>query len=305
MLWIPASVEQAGVQRGFESLAHRKLGIERGAADLLRGNAAAASLYLRDLEVAPSEASAERLYYLEECARHLNHDEEMMAALKDLAAGYPKSPWRLKALVAVANRYLLINRPDDYLPLYQAAYQEFPDTPVAAVCHWKVTFNAYLRGAPNAAVLLGEHLRNYSTHFTAAAALYFAGRNFEQQSDFADARAAYQLLVKSFENQYYAMLARDRLRTPELAGAAKEPGQSAAAAPWLAGLKFPEPKLVPAGSTPGTAARIARSRLLRNAGLADLADSELRFGARTDGQASLLAMELAAVPILANDIEVT
>jgi soluble lytic murein transglycosylase len=39
--------------------------------------------------------------------------------------------------------------------------------------------------------------------------------------------------------------------------------------------------------------RIERSRLLRTAGLADLADSELRFGARTDGQPPLLAMEMA------------
>jgi soluble lytic murein transglycosylase len=36
-----------------------------------------------------------------------------------------------------------------------------------------------------------------------------------------------------------------------------------------------------------------RSRLLRSAGLPDLADAELRFGARTDGQSALLAMEMA------------
>ncbi len=43
-----------------------------------------------------------------------------------------------------------------------------------------------------------------------------------------------------------------------------------------------------------TRVRIERSRLLRTAGLADLADAELRFGARNDGQPVLLAMEIAA-----------
>jgi soluble lytic murein transglycosylase len=48
------------------------------------------------------------------------------------------------------------------------------------------------------------------------------------------------------------------------------------------------------GAATATEARIERSRLLRSAGLNDLADAELRFGMRTDGQPALLAMELAA-----------
>jgi soluble lytic murein transglycosylase len=87
------------------------------------------------------------------------------------------------------------------------------------------------------------------------------------------------------------MLARERLRSPEIAAVAKD-GSAKSAAQWLAGLKFPARKPVPAEG-PATTARIERSRLLRTAGLDDLADSELRFGARTDGQPALLAMELA------------
>jgi soluble lytic murein transglycosylase len=71
--------------------------------------------------------------------------------------------------------------------------------------------------------------------------------------------------------------------------------RTAPAAQWLGNLKFSAAKPIPAESSPATAARIERSRLLRTAGLADLADSELRFGARTDGQAPLLAMECAGV----------
>jgi soluble lytic murein transglycosylase len=291
--------EYVAARSEYQALLNQLVGLERdqarvrmGAADFLSGNPGAClylrDLDLRDLEVSAPQAAAERQYYLEECARRLNNDDGMMAAVKELAAKYPKSLWRLKAIVSAANRYLLVNRPDDYVPLYQAAYEDFPTAPVAALCHWKVTFHAYLHGARNAGDLLAEHLRDYSAHFTAGAALYFLGRNFEQQSDFAAARDAYQLLARTFENHYYAMLARERLRSPEI----EKPGQSAAAAQWLAGLKFPAPQPVPAEG-PATTARIQRSRLLRTAGLDDLADSELRFGARTDGQPALLAMELA------------
>jgi soluble lytic murein transglycosylase len=137
---------------------------------------------------------------------------------------------------------------------------------------------------------LAEQLRNYPSHFTAVGALYFLGRSFERQNDLAAARAAYELLVQTFENTYYAMLSRDRLRSPEIEHAAR----SAPAAQWLGSIKFSGATPVPAESSPATAARIERSRLLRTAGFADLADAELRFGARTDGQAPLLAMESAA-----------
>jgi len=57
---------------------------------------------------------------------------------------------------------------------------------------------------------------------------------------------------------------------------------------------LPKADAVPQKATPATELRIARSRTLRAAGLTDLADEELRFGARTDGQAALLAIEGAA-----------
>jgi soluble lytic murein transglycosylase len=288
--------EYALARSEYRSLADRVAGLERdqarvriGEADFLKGSTKVACTYLRGLDLAESEADAERLYDLGECARRQGDDGQMMSAVERLGRQYPKSAWRLKALVSAANRYLLVNRPDDYLPLYQAAYQDFPADPSAALCHWKVTFHAYMHGQADAGGLLREHLRNYPAHATAGAALYFLGRRAEQESDFAAARACYQRLPQAFENHYYAMLARERLRTPEIAGAAP----SAETARFLAAVTFPKPEPVPAQSASATTWRIERSRLLRSAGLAELADSELRFGARTDGQPPLLAMEMA------------
>jgi len=280
----------------YQSAAARTAGPEHdyaavgaGAAQFLNGDTAAACSYQRGLGSRDSEAEAERVYYLEECARRENDDDATAAALKTLAANFAQSPWRLKALVAAANRYLVANRPDDYLSLYREAYEAFPNEPSASACHWKVAFHAWMAEAPDAAALLAEHLRHYPNSPTAGAALYFLGRAAERDSDFAAARADYQRLVQAFQNTYYAVEARARLGRPEIASA----GRSEQAGAVLSGLKLPQAGPFPSAATPATAARIERSRLLRTAGLADLADSELRFGARNGEQAPLLAMELA------------
>ena len=288
--------DYAQAKKEYEGVAAQAGGVERdqalvrmGAADYLGGKIASAWPYLRGLEVADSEAAAERLYYLAECARRRDDDREMMSAVQQLAAHYRQSPWRLKALTSAANRYLLLNRPAEYVPLNQMVYQDFPAAPQAALSHWKVTFQAYLHDRDDASRLLREHLRQYPEHSTAGAALYFLGRLLERTGDVAGARACYRKLATAFENHYYAMLARERLKTAPPAGAA-----SAEITQFVASIRFAQAAPVATQTAAATETRIERSRLLRSAGLSDLADSELRFGIRTDGQPALLAMELAA-----------
>src|SRR5947207_5415117 len=78
------------------------------AADYQRGATNLAWPYLRDLSVPESEAEAERLYYLVECARQRNDDGDLQSALRRLADQYPKSSWRLRGLTSAVNRYLLV-----------------------------------------------------------------------------------------------------------------------------------------------------------------------------------------------------
>src|SRR6185369_2198632 len=99
-------------------------------------------------------------------------------------------------------RFLVTNRPDDYLPIYKAAFEGFPNDPAAGQAHWKYTFQAYLHDQKDASDLLREHLRNYPAHTTAGAALYFLGRRFEQANDPASARAIYQRLTQTFQSTY-------------------------------------------------------------------------------------------------------
>jgi soluble lytic murein transglycosylase len=283
-----ARMEYEGVAAQAGGVEHDQALVRMGAADYLAGKTASAWPYLSGLEVADSEAAAERLYYLAECARRRDDDREMMSAVQQLEARYRQSPWRLKALMSAANRYLLLNRPENYVPLNQTIYQDFPAAPQAALSHWKVTFQAYLHDREEASRLLREHLRQYPGHSTAGAALYFLGRLLERTGDVAGARACYQKLAAAFENHYYAMLARERLKTTPPAGA-----PSAEITQFVAAIRFATAAPVATQAAAPTEARIERARLLRSAGLNDLADSELRFGMRTDGQPALLAMELA------------
>jgi len=275
----------------YDSLADQlplaRVGI--GAVDFLAGKQGPACSYLRNLDLADSDADAERLYYLEECARRSHDDDAMMAAVAKLGRQYPKSQWRLKAILAVTNRFLVTNRPDDYVPLYKALYENFPDDSNAGICHWRVVFQAYLHDRNDATDLIRDHLRSYPGHATTGAALYFLGRRYEKAGDFAAARAVYSRLSQGLPNHYYAMIARDRLARPELSGFSSSAETSA----FLADLKLANPKPVSATATRATLVHIDRSRLLRTAGLADLADSELRFGSRTDGQGPLLGIEMA------------
>ncbi len=262
--------------------------VRAGASRMLEGNPSQGAAYLRGLDPEDPEAAAERLYYLAEAGRRLGDDRTMLDAVKRLD-DYPESPWRLKALVTAANRFLLVNQADKFLPLYQAAADDFPRDPAAGVANWKVTFQAYLRGSDETEDRLREHLRRYPAHATTGAALYFLGRAAERTDDFSSARACYQRLAKTFQNHYYAMLARQRLALAPVASAP----MTGEIARFVSELDLAQGNPVPGEAERSTTQRIERSRLLREAGLADLADGELRFGARTGGQPALLAMEMA------------
>ena len=141
--------EEARAQ--YQAAAERLNGSDReqalvraAAAQFLDGHTGAACDDLNGMKVSSGEADAERIYYAAECAHRAGDETQVSAALDRLAGQYPKSSWRLKAMLAAAGRSWVQNQPQTYLPLYQAAYQNFPDDPQAAQWHWKVAFRAYL-----------------------------------------------------------------------------------------------------------------------------------------------------------------
>ena len=266
-----------------------KVGI--GATDYLAGDANAALRYLRDLKVAHSDADARRLYFVTEAARKTGDDAAMMDAIKQLNDRYKDSTWRLKALVTAGNRYVVTNEKEKYTPLFKAASDSFPTDASVAVCHWKITWDSYLADRPDAADLMKEQVERYPGDTRASTALYFLGRLAEKAGDYAEARAYYEKLNAQFPHYFYSVLGRDRVRDTKLSGA--KPAETVTA--WLNEVEWPGHRDFSATEpNAATRLRIDRARLLMTAGLPDVADSELRFGAKTDEeQPHLLALELA------------
>jgi soluble lytic murein transglycosylase len=300
-----AQHEYVRARSEFQSLSQQLSGPERerarvgiGAADFLNGDVSSAYSYLRSLVISEGEADAERLFYVEECARKLNDEEQMMEAVKKLAKHHGESLWRFKALMGAANRFLVTNQPDKYTPLYKAAAEGFPDQPQAPVCHWRVAWTAYIHRRHDARELMREHLQRYPSHPTASAALYFLGRLAEADGDFASAHAFYAKLAAQLPNYYYGILGRQRLKQPQVAAA----GASPKASEFLQSVAFaPRKPAVVAQPNAETSLRIARARLLTSAGLPDLAQIELRFAVRNGDQPYLLAMELARTATTPHD----
>jgi soluble lytic murein transglycosylase len=246
--------------------------------------------YLASFQASLPELEAERLFYLLECARRLDRLDEVRTLLERLSASYPHSIWRFNALLSVANYYTAHSQSDAAESLYRACYEGFPTEPRSAQCHWRIAWTQYLRDSSSATALLEEHLKRYPDSDRASTALYFLGRIAESKSDPGAARVYYEKIDKAFPNYYYAMLARDRLALLAISGAPPSP----VASQFLAGLQLaahrPSETFV---ATSTTAERIDRSHLLASAGLDDLAENELRFGAKTDGQPQIIALELA------------
>ncbi|MCU1339197.1 MAG: Lytic transglycosylase, catalytic [Bryobacterales bacterium] len=284
-------------RKELESLIPQLGGAERDLARVRIGVAhytaeenAVAYRYLSTLEVASAEADAERLYYLMQSARRLNNLDEMDTLAAKLGRLHPNSPWRLQAVLAAANRYLTENKVDQYEPLYRACFESFPQDKQAAGCHWKVTWAHYLRRESDAADLLRAHLRLFPASDNASAALYFLARLAEQSRDRASARAYYDEIAREYPNQYYAMLARDRLTS------VTSVTPSPATSEFLRAVAFPQRARVSVFDASVTSqARIDRAKLLVSAGLKDWAEIELRYGAQTGDQPHLLAMQLGAL----------
>jgi soluble lytic murein transglycosylase len=245
----------------YEAIASITAGRDRDLARVraLTGNQA----LLASLSVESPGADAERLYLLHMAARNANSDIPAGRALEELGRKYPKSSWRLEALRSLGNMYLLRNDTSQYEQAFRTCYMSFPPDSQTAYCHWKVTWNEYLKRSPKATAMLREHVEKYPRSEKRAAALYFLGRHVE--------------VLTAYPMSYYAVLSREKLgsKVPTIQRAAK--------------LKS-EPKFEP---EPGLRVRAERARALEAAGYGEWAEFELKYAAANEGQPFAAALQLA------------
>jgi soluble lytic murein transglycosylase len=270
--------------------------VKMGVADYNGRDTKAAQKYLTDLAVESPEADAERLYYLFLCARRLDDRDGMNQALDQLARRHPDSSWRLEALLAAGNSYLIDNQVEAYEPLYRACYEAFPKEARASTCHWRVTWAHYLQRKDDARDLLREQLRMYPNSDEASSALYFLGRLAEGAQDPASARAYYDEILREYPNYFYASLARERLSDLKGTPTASTSASSTPAAEFLRQVVFNTRARVRNFEPNATSRlRLERARMLANAELDDWAEGELRFAAQNEDQPHVMGLELAAM----------
>jgi soluble lytic murein transglycosylase len=269
-----------------KDLANTRIGVAR----FFLRDWAGAFTYLKTLKVSPTgEADAERLLYIVQSARRLERYGEVDDAVRQLGERHPASRSRLEALSGAANRFLYANDYEGYEPLFTAC-GDFAPAPEAALCHWKLAWNHYLRKLPDAPALLRTHLEKFPGSEDTAAALYFLGRISERNGMLDAAKAYYQTVSARFPNFYYAVISRERLAAPAFSPVTP----STIVSTFLSGLKLPVPGTgADFVMDEATRSRLRRARLLVQAAADDQAQNELRFGIRNGAKQTLSGMELS------------
>ncbi|HYK18909.1 MAG TPA: transglycosylase SLT domain-containing protein [Bryobacteraceae bacterium] len=260
-----------------------------GAANYLARDYRPAYAHLTSFESSTPDVEAERLYYLMETDRRLDRISEMNATLAKLSIAFPHSRWRREALISAAYYYTNQKQLDTATDLFKTCAESFPGDPQSAVCDWRIAWGQYQKDPVSAEHLFEEHLKRYQDSDRTSSALYFLGRIAELKSNWGSARVYYEEIDSHYPNYYYAMLARERLQSSQIAIAPRslETGQ------FIAALHLAPRPSEDFQSSPLTKQRIERAHMLSSAGLDDLAESELRFGAKVDGQPQIMALELA------------
>jgi soluble lytic murein transglycosylase len=236
------------------------------------GNSKDAQTYLDQIPAsAAGEIVGQKLYNDLEIARNANDNARVESYLAQLRERAPKSSWLQEGLFISANMYMLAHDYDHAIDNYREIHQRFPDGPRAAYAHWRAAWFELRQGRNEAALQqFREQVDLYPTAMEVTAAMYWEGRLLEEKGDLPGAHAWYAKLSERYKNYYYALMARERLKT---IGA-----QPASPEPLLAKIHaLPEPdESVSDITPPDDDLRMEKSKLLENAGLIDFAVKELQ-----------------------------
>jgi soluble lytic murein transglycosylase len=294
-----ARAEYERLSTSLGGLERERAQVGAGAVLLASRETARALEWLQRLRLTFPETEAERQFHLVTCFLRLDRLEEMIEAAAAASKAAPASEWRLKALIAAANRLLVENDFGRYTPLYQECADSFPNTEEGASCHWKTVWRRWLGRDPGAAVALQEHLRRFPNSDKAGAALHFLARDAESRGDAQAARRYFGEVVIRFPNSYYAVLARESLGRVDVKRVATK---GSAADAFLAGVDWPvRERKADFQADAATSALIERGRLLARAELERWAEAEIRFASKNGAKPYPCAMALHEIATARGD----
>ena len=223
---------------------------------------------LRRMPDPGGELGARRSYYLLELSRS---DPKQVADIVDqLRANAPTSPWFAEALLAAANVNLLRNDLPAATRFYAELVDRFPDGRHAPYSNWRAAWLAHLTGdEATSKTAIERQIESYPDSSEILAALYWGGRQAEDDHDLPKARAYYTTVAGRFGNDYYSALARARLHDLPAGGAVEDD-------PLLDKIGDPPSPRRFATERPEDNLQLQKSLLLENSGLTEYAARELR-----------------------------
>ena len=228
------------------------------------------SAMLLELPDTQDDHGAERLYLLMEDARTRNDEATQRSVVTEMEQRFPQSRWTEEALYSSGNMYFLSREFPSAIDYFTQLLRYFPHSTYEGYAHWKTAWLNYRLGNFQlAGKLFDEHITRYAGDTEVPDALYWRGRELEQQENApARAKAYYQSLASAFRNYYFGDLAAQRLQA--LTGITAEPSAVAASVHGV------RPHAL-SDRVPDDDVHVIRARLLGNAGLNEYIAPEIKL----------------------------
>jgi peptidoglycan lytic transglycosylase len=186
---------------------------------------------LATLSLSDATLDAERLAALVAAYRSRQDEPAMLAAVEKAVARDPQGLWAAHALFEVGNDYWVNLDRSRAAAFYRRAAEKFPGGKLAATADWRAVWTAYLAGSADRTQLLEQHIRQFPESPFLPDALYWLGRAAERANDLPHARTWYGIAAARFPQNYFGLLASERLRAVGRAPAAPVDLALAPAAP--------------------------------------------------------------------------
>jgi soluble lytic murein transglycosylase len=269
---------------GLSQADHDALLIYEAACDMKRKR-----ISRRDVERLPNtsdDSAALKMYMLAEISRNEKDEAGHDALIAQMVQRFPNSRWLEEALYSGGNMYLLKHDAKQATYHYSLLVKMFPSSTYAASAHWRTAWMNYrLHNYADAARLMDEQIQGYSAGIEVPSALYWRGRIYEDERNFAQAANYYRALTASYVNFYYALLARQRLNVLK--------AQAATAAPAAVLSAVPKPVVPPlTGELPENEPHLIKARLLANAALNEYIGPEIQLSPTSSQWGSLAQAEI-------------
>ncbi len=254
-----------------------------GESEYRLNKAAAAIGHLHAVTAADPELHSRAIYLEGVCSRKLDRESSFLDLRDSALKLYPQSSETEELCYSVATYYDVNYDSAKAWKAYRTLYEYFPKGRHAERALWKLALFPYFDGKyKDAALAFWDYLRAYPDPLSAGSAIYWMGRCYQKLGDPEHAKYLYSRARQLANDSYYGWCAREAEASLKKADSS---GKSAAF-----GIDFEKIASVcetiqyPAISIqePDQAANrvIERTRQLQEAGLPDLAISEIRWGIR-------------------------